>query len=67
MKFPPWTSFVKGLSNFENHLYEEKNKLTEKIKELKGDHPVIDEIINLSFLQLLKGDYNLVYLPLSSL
>jgi hypothetical protein len=48
MKFPSWSDFVEGLSDFEHHIYDEKSKAAKKIQELKDNHPLFDEIINRS-------------------
>jgi ABC-type multidrug transport system fused ATPase/permease subunit len=44
MKLPSWSNFLEGVSNFEQSVYHQKEKLTERIQDLKDDHRILDEI-----------------------
>ncbi|MDQ3838593.1 MAG: hypothetical protein M3297_04920 [Thermoproteota archaeon] len=59
MDFPSWRNLKKGINEFEQRtvksinefekqIYEDKSKLTDKIQQLKDDHPLFDEFIQKS-------------------
>ncbi len=48
MKFPSWSDFRDGVTNFDHSIYYQKTKITEIIQGLKDNHPVFDEIIKRS-------------------